>query len=169
MPQGWSIRKLSCFNVNLSGGYEKRPEPMGHATYPQPLCNILKMRLQTNCKDCNKKISFYTWKTDRIEFSMEKGKTIELICKSCGLKEKYHLNNLKAIPSKISLIVGLGIFLIGTPLIIYLTWNLIFESLNIYLISSLIGIIGIPLTVYTIIEKNEIMKVKNFNDFKIND
>jgi uncharacterized membrane protein len=100
---------------------------------------------------------------------MEKGKTIELICKSCGLKEKYHLNNLKAIPSKISLIVGLGIFLIGTPLIIYLTWNLIFESLNIYLISSLIGIIGIPLTVYTIIEKNEIMKVKNFNDFKIND
>jgi hypothetical protein len=74
---------------------------------------------------------------------MEKGKTIELICKSCGLKEKYHLNNLKAIPSKISLIVGLGIFLIGTPLIIYLTWNLIFESLNIYLISSLIGIIGI--------------------------
>jgi len=38
MPQGWSIRKLSCYNVNLSGGYGNRPEPTGHATYPQPLC-----------------------------------------------------------------------------------------------------------------------------------
>ena len=37
MPQGWSIRNLSSFNVILSGGYENRPEPMGHATYPQPL------------------------------------------------------------------------------------------------------------------------------------
>ena len=37
MPQGWSIRKLSCFNVILSGGYGNRPEPTGHATYPHPL------------------------------------------------------------------------------------------------------------------------------------
>ena len=44
MPQGWSIRKLSCFNVNLSGGYGNRPEPMGHATYPQPLVAILKRK-----------------------------------------------------------------------------------------------------------------------------
>ena len=41
MPQGWSIRKLSRFNVILSGGYENRPEPMGHAMYPQPLAPIL--------------------------------------------------------------------------------------------------------------------------------
>jgi len=41
MPQGWSIRNLSCFNVILSGGYENRPEPTGHATYPQPLAPIL--------------------------------------------------------------------------------------------------------------------------------
>ena len=41
MPQGWSIRKLSCYNVNLSGGYGNRPEPTGHATYPQPLVPIL--------------------------------------------------------------------------------------------------------------------------------
>jgi hypothetical protein len=38
------------------------------------------MRLQTNCEDCNKKISFYTWKTDRIKIAMEKDKTNELIC-----------------------------------------------------------------------------------------
>jgi hypothetical protein len=37
MPQGWSIRNLSCFKVTLSGGYGNRPEPTGHATYPQPL------------------------------------------------------------------------------------------------------------------------------------
>jgi len=32
------IRKLSRFKVTLSGGYGNRPEPTGHATYPQPLC-----------------------------------------------------------------------------------------------------------------------------------
>ena len=41
MPQGWSIRKLSRFNVILSGVYENRPEPTGHATYPQPLGAIM--------------------------------------------------------------------------------------------------------------------------------
>jgi len=41
MPQGWSIRKLSCFKLPLSGGYENRPEPMGHATYPQPLATMV--------------------------------------------------------------------------------------------------------------------------------
>jgi len=41
MPQGWSIRKLSRFNLPLSGGYGNRPEPTGHATYPQPLVPIL--------------------------------------------------------------------------------------------------------------------------------
>jgi len=41
MPQGWSIRKLSCFKLPLSGGYGNRPEPTGHATYPQPLAPIL--------------------------------------------------------------------------------------------------------------------------------
>jgi len=43
MPQGWSIRKLSRFNVILSGGYGNRPEPTGHATYPQPLAYIAKV------------------------------------------------------------------------------------------------------------------------------
>jgi len=36
------IRKLSRFKVTLSGGYGNRPEPTGHATYPQPLPAILK-------------------------------------------------------------------------------------------------------------------------------
>ena len=45
MPQGWSIRILSCFNVNLSGGYGKRPEPTGHATYPQPLCVSIRRKI----------------------------------------------------------------------------------------------------------------------------
>jgi len=51
MPQGWSIRKLSCFNVNLSGGYGNRPEPMGHATYPQPLCAILRRKIKVKFID----------------------------------------------------------------------------------------------------------------------
>jgi len=41
MPQGWLIRKLSCFKLPLSGGYGNRPEPTVHATYPQPLAAIM--------------------------------------------------------------------------------------------------------------------------------
>jgi hypothetical protein len=55
MPQGWSIRNLSCFNVILSGGYEHRPEPTGHATYPQPLAT----RLTKNINDENDNEKYY--------------------------------------------------------------------------------------------------------------
>ena len=50
MPQGWSIRKLSCFKLPLSGGYGNRPEPTGHATYPQPLYASVKPQNDTSLR-----------------------------------------------------------------------------------------------------------------------
>ena len=133
------------------------------------LGNILNMKLQTTCKKCNSEISFYTWNTDRVSLAMKKGKVIKLDCKNCDAIEKYHLNELTAKPSKIALLIGLIIFVFGTPFVLLLTWDIIFQSLNIYFISGLIAIIGAPLFVYLFIERNEANKVRNFNNFKINE
>ena len=127
------------------------------------------MKLQTTCKKCNAEISFYTWETNRMNLAMKKGKIIKLDCKNCGAKEKYHLNELTAKPSKIALLIGLIIFVFGTPIVLLLTWDIIFQSLNIYFISGLIAIIGVPLLIYLLIEKNEANKVSDFNTFKINE
>jgi len=127
------------------------------------------MKLQTTCKECKSEIVFHTWKTDRINLEMEKGKYIELRCKRCGITNKYHLNEIKAKESKVALIFGLLIFVLGTPILLLISWKISFQSMNIYFISGIIALIGIPLLIYTLIEKNEITKVRNFNNIKINE
>ncbi|GGE01881.1 hypothetical protein GCM10011312_26590 [Planktosalinus lacus] len=75
------------------------------------------MRLYTNCHNCKKEIRFSSWDSDRVELSKSKGNKIELTCKKCGQTDLYHLNRIKATESKIAQIIGLTIFLIGTPLV----------------------------------------------------
>ena len=125
------------------------------------------MRLYTNCHNCKKEIRFSTKEPDRVELSKTKGDKIKLTCKQCGKTDFYHVNKIKATESKIAQIIGLIIFIIGTPLTFYLIWDYIFRFTYIYVIASLIGIIGVPFMIYSIIEKEQTKKVRQFNNFKI--
>ncbi len=125
------------------------------------------MRLYTNCHNCKKEIRFSTVEPDRVELSKTKGNKIELTCKQCGQTEFYHLNKIKATESKITQIIGLPVFIIGTPLTLYLIWDYIFRFTYIYIIAGLIGIIGVPFMIYSIIEKEQRKKVKRFNNYKV--
>jgi len=127
------------------------------------------MKLETTCRNCDNEIVFHTLKTDRINLSMKKGKYIELKCKRCGLTNKYHLNDINAKQSKIPILFGLLVFIIGTPILLIYSWDIIFQSMNIYFVSGLIALIVVPFLIYTLIEKDELNKVRNFNNFKINE
>lgn len=127
------------------------------------------MKLYTNCKSCKNEIRFFTWESDRIRLAMDKGKKIELKCKKCGHKYNYHLNDMTAKENKIVLIIGLLIFLGGTPLTIYLLWDYLFRVALIYSTIAFAVLIGVPLTIYILIEKEQREKVSRFNSFKINE
>ncbi len=127
------------------------------------------MRLYTNCHNCRKEIKFSTSEPDRVELSKSKGEKIELNCNYCGQKDFYHVNKIKATESKTAQVTGLIIFIIGTPLTFYLIWDYTFRVAHIDAIVGLIGIIGVPFMVYSIINMEQKRKVRLFNMYKISE
>jgi predicted membrane channel-forming protein YqfA (hemolysin III family) len=93
---------------------------------------------------------------------MKHGDKIELHCKSCNKTDKYSIDDLKAKESKIAILIGLLILIIGTPITLILLWDYIWQS-GLYSAFGLILIIGIPGYVYMIINKNDQNRVRIFN------
>jgi hypothetical protein len=127
------------------------------------------MRLYTNCHNCKKEIRFSSWESDRVELSKSKGDKIELTCKNCVQKDLYHINRIKATESKVAQIIGLIIFLVGTPLVFIWIWDYIFQFAYIYVIAGLVGMIGVPFMIYSVIEREQRKKVRQFNNYKISE
>ncbi len=125
------------------------------------------MRLYTNCHNCKKEIRFSSWESDRVELSKSKGDKIELTCKSCRQIDFYHINTINATENKIARIIGLIIFLVGTPLTLLWNWDYIFQSTYIYVIAGLVGFICVPFMIYSLIEREQRKKVSQFNNYKI--
>jgi hypothetical protein len=63
------------------------------------------------------------------------------------------VNRIKATESKIVKIIGLIIFLVGTPLVLLWIWDYIFQFTYIYVIAGLVGVIGVPFMIYSVIER----------------
>ena len=102
------------------------------------------------------------WISDRVELKRTKGESIDMYCKKCNKKGKYDIDNLKAQESKVALIIGLLIFLIGTPVLLIILWDYIWLS-GIYGVVSLLSIVLVPSLIYGIINKNEMNRVRTFN------
>ncbi|MFZ7132678.1 MAG: hypothetical protein ACOWWR_10005 [Eubacteriales bacterium] len=90
------------------------------------------------------------------------GDFVKLECKNCKQTGKYKIDNLKARESKTAMIIGILIFLIGTPIILILLWNYIWGA-GIYGVICLLSIVLVPSIIYGIINKNEINRVRIFN------
>ncbi len=138
-------------------------------SHMQTVRQHFEMKLYTNCKKCKKEIRFSTWEPDRTRLAMTQGKKLELKCKKCGQTQKYHVNELIAEESKIALIIGLLIFLVGTPLTVYWLWGYLFKVALIYSTITIAALIGVPLTIFTLIERGQREKVSRFNSFKLNE
>lgn len=120
------------------------------------------MKLYIKCSDCGNDISFWTWSSDRVSIKMSHGEKIELDCKSCNTTKKYYIDDLRAKKSKVALIIASMIFIIGTPIALILLWDYIWQT-GLYGAFGLILIIGIPSTIYGIINKNDMQRVSLFN------
>ncbi len=125
------------------------------------------MILYVNCHNCNKKIRFSSWASDRVELSKSKGNSLELTCKHCGVKDIYHINSIKATESKTIQIIQLVILFIGTPLLILWIWDYLFSFTYPYAIIGLAAIIVIPSMVYSVIIQEQKKKIQRFNHYKI--
>jgi len=86
----------------------------------------------------------------------------KLILKCPESPHEYHVNDLRAQESKIAALIGLMVMIIGTAIILILLWDYIWQS-GLYGAFGLILIIGIPGSVYMIINKNDQSRVNSFN------
>ena len=121
------------------------------------------MILQTECKKCKKPIRFYKFASTRFDISSHyKKNEIKLNCKHCNESSINHLNNVYA-ESKIANILALIIFIVGTPILLFLIWDLIWSFQSAYAVLMIVGILTAPSIAYTIITKNIRNKQNNFN------
>lgn len=118
------------------------------------------MYLIVYCKQCKKKISFWTFARDRVELKMKFGNTIELTCKKCKSKNNYEIRKFKAQHKFTSLVIFLiTLLLIG--LVIYYLKDYAKNQVSSYLLIP-VGLF-IILLVYTAINKELEKNTQNFN------
>ena len=121
------------------------------------------MKLQTKCKHCREYLFIKYRAADRFELAKKIGKNPELQCNYCNETHKYNLNEIKAVPNKILLLIASAIFLIGTGLTIYFLWDYFFKTSDIYSIAVLAGMIGFPYLIYEAINSIHRQKINYFN------
>lgn len=125
------------------------------------------MKVFGKCKNCSQEIFCSTAANTRVEFAMKDGEYKEIECKNCKTKNKLHVDQLYAKPSKIAQLIAGLIFLIGTPLC-FLLINPIFESSrNHYVIYIVGGFLLIPVFAYAVINKQDLNRVSSFNRRKL--
>ncbi len=107
-----------------------------------------------------------TWATDRVDLAKSKGEFIEQTCQSCETKDKYHVDSFSAQPNRIAQIIGLAVFIIGTPLILIFIWQPLLTLTWSYAILAIAALLLIPVTIYGIIQKEDRRKVSSFNRHK---
>jgi SNF family Na+-dependent transporter len=93
---------------------------------------------------------------------MKHGDSIELYCVKCNDRSKYAVSNFKAKRSKLAIIIALSVFLIGTPCLLIVLWDTIWDA-GLRASFGLIAVLVIPITVFRIINNNEDNRISIFN------
>ena len=123
------------------------------------------MKLYTRCSKCRHEINFSARVSDRFGLAAKMGEKVELKCTSCNTLGKYHVNDIKAEKSKKVALIATVVLLGGTASILAYLWDYLFQIADVYAISSLGGVVGIPMLFYLAITSEQEKKVWIFNAY----
>jgi hypothetical protein len=123
------------------------------------------MKLFTRCPYCKKETSFFAFVSDRAMLSKEKGNPFQLTCKSCNSDFACEIDKVYAKNSKIALIIGLAVLILGIPFSFILLNDIIKDTG--YVVFS-VGMIAVPFAIYQIINNQDRKRVESFNRFILN-
>lgn len=127
------------------------------------------MKLESKCPKCQKSIYLTTSDSDRAQLSMSKGKIIEVKCNSCSELSQIHVNEFSAVESKFAMLMALIAFVLGSTIMVYVALNFAFDFGNIYAIAGVISVIGIPFMIYSVFEKEQRNKIRQFNNYRVSE
>lgn len=121
------------------------------------------MKLITTCINCKHELKIRTYAQDRVQLARQKGDQIELTCSYCNATQKYPVDEFSAVPNRLLQAIAPVSFLIGTPLIIWLIWDVIWRLTLSYAILVASGLFLLPVIIYGLILKNDRTRVNAFN------
>ncbi|MGK0448972.1 MAG: hypothetical protein ACJA2M_002774 [Polaribacter sp.] len=121
------------------------------------------MKIYGKCQNCKNEVSTSTYMNTRIELKMQIGETKVIKCKACDSETKFYINKLYAKESKLAQFLAGFIFLIGTPLVFFMVGSTLAESRGHYIWLVVGGFLIVPVTVYSIIKKQDQLRVNSFN------
>lgn len=125
------------------------------------------MKLFGKCPSCKSEVSFNSSSNTRIEFAMSEGEIKKIQCKNCGTTFELFVNDINAKKSNLASLVAGLIFLLGTPLIVFLLKDFLLEIRGPYSVLVISGFFLVPSIIYFIILKDDGKRVSAFNRLKI--
>ncbi len=109
------------------------------------------MKLITRCSSCKKDMIIKSNASTRPDLQMEKGDEFNVNCQNCGKFEKKHINDIKAEPNKLLILIGVGIGIIATIVL----WNMF----------GIIGTVGAIIPILFWYQQMDV--TKGFNSYMI--
>jgi hypothetical protein len=121
------------------------------------------------CENCSKKNSFLSVCESRVDFFENNGKHKTITCKYCSHENIIHINNLTAKSSLFSIVIRIGVLLIGTIWFGYFLYQFNGALSDVLHRIAFYMHLVIPLIVFTLLNRNEENKIRSFNSYKIKD
>lgn len=118
------------------------------------------MQLVIYCKKCLKRNALRIWATNRVDIKMKHGNNIEIVCKRCKSKNKYHIDDIQAEQRFVMLISFIALILCIILLVSFLwgyNWH---KSGSVFLIP--VGLL-ILVSIFIALNKEMNKRVRNFN------
>nr|WP_288931582.1 hypothetical protein [uncultured Allomuricauda sp.] len=125
------------------------------------------MRLFGKCPSCKKENSFKSDAQTRIDYEMKNGKWKSFVCTECGEDFRLMINNIYSKKSNLASIVAGLVFLIGTPIVIYLFKDILLQIRGPYSILIISSLFIVPSIIYSIVLNEDQKRVSTFNQLKV--
>ncbi|WMI66872.1 hypothetical protein RBH94_06860 [Aestuariibaculum sp. YM273] len=95
---------------------------------------------------------------------MTNGKILKEECKSCEKTKSYHINQIYANESKIISFIAIMVFVLGTGFALYMIAEMFIVLKTVTVISSVAFALLFPILIYTVLEKEDRLRVRIFNN-----
>jgi len=116
------------------------------------------MQLYCECPNCSNENRFTSYSSTRIDFAMDNGEKKRVECSDCGFSNDIHVNNIFAKKSKIAIVIAVSFVLIGFPVLIYISFYVMKNTI-------IIGTyLAAPFLIYMMINRDEQNRISNFNN-----
>jgi hypothetical protein len=130
------------------------------------------VRLEADCSNCQSKVAFNTWEETRADYARNKGKSVVLPCKNCGLEKEYHINDFTAKSRVYRILSKIVLFGLCGPMAGMLGIAWVASGFDLYvlvngIVSYSVFWMSVPLLLYTILITTAKRREKAYNSYQV--